>query len=116
MSALSKPFEKHINKHILAHFNKNNLLHPNQSWFGENHSRHTALASLVDQLLSTINENKFCGAVFVDFAKAFDVIDHDFLLRKLAVYGLFLGTLTLPASFLTDKKQPVYVNASTSDV
>ena len=33
LSALSKPFGKHINKHILAHFNKNNLLHPNQSGF-----------------------------------------------------------------------------------
>ena len=64
LSALSKPFEKHINKHILAHFNKNNLLHSNQSGFRENHPRHTALASLVDQWLSRINGNKFCGAFF----------------------------------------------------
>ena len=104
LSALSKSFEKHINKHILAHFNKNNLLHPNQSGFRENHSCHIALTSLVDQWLSSINDNKFCGAVFVDFAKAFDVIDHDLLLRKLVVYGLSQGTLTLLASFLTDRK------------
>ena len=59
---------------------------------------------------------KNCGALFVDFAKAFDVIDHDLLPRKLAVYGLSPGTLTLLASFLTDRKQTVHVNASTSDV
>ena len=52
----------------------------------------------------------------MDFAKAFDIIDHDLLLRKLAVYGLSRGTLTLPASFLTDRKQTVHVNASISDV
>ena len=51
----------------------------------------------------------------MDFAKAFDVIHHD-LLRKLAVYGLSPGTLTLLASFLTDRKQTVHVNAFTSDV
>ena len=80
-----QPFEKHINKHILAHFTKNNLLHPNQSGFRENHSCRTALTSLVDQWLSSINDNKFCGALSVDLAKAFDVIDCDLLLRKLAV-------------------------------
>ena len=52
----------------------------------------------------------------MDFAKAFDVIDHDLLLRKLAVYVLSRGTLTLPASFLTDRKQTVHVNVSASDV
>ena len=64
-----------LKKHILAHFNKNIMLHPNQSWFRDNHSCHTALTSLVDQWLSTINKNRFCGVLFVDFAKAFDVID-----------------------------------------
>ena len=58
LSALSEPFEKHIKKHILAHFNKNNnLLYPNQSGLRENHSCLTALTSLVDQWLSSINEN-----------------------------------------------------------
>ena len=45
---------------------------------------------------------------------------HDFLPRKLAVYGVSPATIqTLPvilASFLTDRKQTVHVNASTSDV
>ena len=120
LSALSKQvslkaiWETH--EYILAHLNKNNLLHPNQSGFRENYSCHTALTSLVDQWLSSISDNKFCGALFVDFAKAFDVTDRDLLLRKLAVYGLYPGTLTLLASFLTDRKQTVHVNASTSDV
>ena len=46
----------------------------------------------------------------------FDITDHDLRLRKLAVYWLSPGTLTLLASFLTDRKQTVHVNASTSDV
>ena len=92
LSAVSKPFEKHINKHILAHFNKNSLVHPNQSRFRENHSCHTALTSFVDQWLSSINDKKNCGVLFVNFAKAFDVIDHDLLLRKLAFFFIFFFT------------------------
>ena len=43
---LSKPVEKHINifLHILT---KNNLLHPNQSGFRQNHSCHTTLVVVV---------------------------------------------------------------------
>ena len=52
----------------------------------------------------------------MDFVKAFAVIDHDLLLRKLAVYRLSPGTLTLLALFLTDRNQTVHVNASISDV
>ena len=107
LSAHSKPFEKHINKHILARFNRNNLLHLNQSGFREDHSCHTALTSLVDQWVSNINDKKKIVVLFFwTLLKTFAVINHD-----LAVYGL-----SLPASFLTDRKQTVHVNASTSNV
>ena len=48
----------------------------------------SALINLVDQWLHYINEDKFSGALFVDFAKAFDVIDHDLLYRELFLYGV----------------------------
>ena len=62
------------------------------------------------------NDNNFCGTLLVDFAKAFDVTEHDLFLRKLVVYGLSPETLTLLASFPTDRNQTVNINASTSDV
>ena len=39
----------------------------------------------------------------MDFAKPFDVIDHDLLLRKLALYGLSNDTLHLISSFLSNR-------------
>ena len=53
-----------------------------------------ALTTLVDTFYKNINNNEFTGVLFVDFAKAFDVSDHDLLLRKLAVYGLSIDTCT----------------------
>ena len=80
LPALSKPVERHINEHIMNHFHINDLLHKNQSGFRPNHSCHTALTGLIDTLLSETNINKLCGALFIDFAKAFDVISYDLLL------------------------------------
>ena len=51
----------------------------------------------------------------MDFAKAFDVIDHDLLLRKLALYGLSNDTLCLISSFMSNREQLVCVNTTKSD-
>lgn len=110
LSVLAKPLEKHINHHLLDHFNCNNLLNPNQSGFRAKHSCHTSLTSMTEQWLKNINDNKFSGALFVDFAKAFDVIDHFLLLRKLELYGLKTKFLQLINSFLSGREQLVCIN------
>ena len=82
VSVLAKPLEKHINKHLLLHLDKYNLLHPSQSGFRKKHSCQTVLTSLVEQWLSNINNDEFNDVIFVDFKQAFDVIDHNLLLMK----------------------------------
>ena len=103
LSVLSNPVEKHINEHIMTHFLTSDLLHKNQSGFRPNHSYHTALTELIDAWLSDVNLNKICGALFIDFAKAFDVISHNLLLKKMSFYGLTTDTLNLFRSFLSDR-------------
>ena len=62
-----------------------------------------------------INNNEFTGVVFVDFAKAFDVMDQNLLLRKLALYGLSNDTVHLISSFLSNREQLVCMNTIKSD-
>ena len=45
--------------------------------------------------------------MFVDFAKAFDVISHDLLLRKVTHNGLSANTLSLINSFLSNRLQKI---------
>ena len=116
LSVLSKPVEKHINEHIMKYFLTNDLLHKNQSGFRPNHSCHTALTELIDAWLSDVNLNKICGALFIDFAKAFDVISHNLLLKKMNLYGLTTDTLNLIRSFLSDRHQVVSVKNKQSEV
>ena len=41
-----------------------------------------------DQIWESFEENKFTLGVFIDFSKAFDIIDHNILLEKLLHYGV----------------------------
>ena len=91
------------------------MFYQKQSGFRPNHSCHTALTELIDTWLSEININKLCGALFIDFAKAFDVINHDLLLRKLTLYGLSANTLSLICSFLNSRLQKVSLKDNQSD-
>ena len=109
---LSKPLEKHINEHVMKHFLVNDLFYQKQSGFRPNH---TALTELIDTWLSEININKLCGTLFIEFAKAFDVINHDLLLRKLTLYGLSANTLSLICSFLNSRLQKVSLKDNQSD-
>ena len=61
LSVLSKPLEKHINKHLLSYLKTNELTHPNQSGFREHHSCHAAL-TLVDTFYKNINNNELTGS------------------------------------------------------
>ena len=51
--------------------------------------------------------NHVCGMVLVDYLKAFDMVDHKLLLRKLELHGIV-------NSYLLDRKQVFRVNRSES--
>ena len=83
---VSKIFEKHINKHLMAYLNKYRLIHEHQSGFRQRHSCQTALVKLIDEWIKCIDKGEMIGALFIDFRKAFDLVDHNILLRKLLLY------------------------------
>ena len=101
-------------KHLTSHISKYDLIDIHQSGFRQYHSCHTTLTNRVDKWLTNINENKFTGVLFIDFAKAFDVLDHDLLFRKLELYNFSKPLLSLLKSFLTNRMHAVSVNNTLS--
>ena len=65
----------------MAYLNKYKLLHKSQSGFPQKHSCQTALVKLVDDWAKCIDNGEMVGALFIDFRKAFDLVDHNILLR-----------------------------------
>ena len=59
----------------------NQLLYELQSAFRAGHE--ISLIKLTDQILFNMDQDKVTGMVFIDFLKAFDVVDHQLLLTKL---------------------------------
>ena len=53
--------------------------------------------------------------MFVDYEKAFDLIDHGFLLSKLEAYGVASNELLLLENYLNDSRQSVVMDGVQSE-
>ena len=107
LPTLSKIFEKHVNKHLMAYMNKYNIIHESQSGFRQKHSCQTALIKLIDQWMADIDKGDTIGSMFIDFRKAFDLVDHIILKQKLAAYELNDTSLRWFTSYLESRKQSI---------
>ena len=94
---------------------QNGLLYEMQSAFRQGHSTESALISLTDQILLSLDQDKVTGMVFVDFRKAFDVVDHQLLMTKLRLYRVSDSALSWFRSYLTDRQQFVTIDGKRSD-
>ena len=83
----------------------NNLLYELQSAFRSGHSTETALIRLTDQILKNMDNDEVTGLVFIDFRKAFDVTDHELLLKKLSIYGATPSSVAWFKFHLSERKQ-----------
>ena len=114
LSVLSKPLEKHINKNISSFMETKSLFHELQSGFRKHHSCSTAITRMCDTWLSAINNSQLAAAVFLDFRKAFDLVNHNILIDKLQIYTRSESTVSFIRSFLLNRSQRVVVNTEHS--
>jgi hypothetical protein len=73
-----------IKQHILT----NNLITSAQFGFMENKSTETAIYSVTNHILETLEQRKYSLGIFCYLTNAFDCVVHDILLGKLTVYGI----------------------------
>jgi len=62
-----------------------------------------------------VDEGQSVRAVFIDFAKAFDYVDHKVLLEKLMEFNLPDTIVQWMCSFLRHRRQRVKIGSVTSD-
>ena len=94
--------------------NINNILFKNQFGFRKNRSTTFALLQITEKIKETIDRNKYGCGIFIDLRKAFDTINHEILITKLEHYGIRGIALNWFRSYLTNRKQYVFLNGEAS--
>lgn len=108
LSAIPKLFEKIIFDQLYSVLSPTVL--PQQHGFFRNRSVETNLLYYTSYILKCMEGRSQVDAVYTDFSKAFDKINHCVLLRKLGVSGVHGDLLRWVCSYIRNRSQAVLVN------
>ena len=81
----------------------NNILYKYQSGFRKNHSTETSLSYLANKITAGFDSGLLTGMILIDLQKAFDTINHDILLKKMASLGFSNHSIKWFQSYLSDR-------------
>lgn len=112
-SSLSKLFEKIVLPQITSAFQ--NVISTRQHGFVGGRSTTTNLYLYTNYVLDAMNQGLCTHAIYTDFSKAFDTVDHETLLDKLYQYGVRDKALDWIRSYLSDRRLQVRVNGHISN-
>ena len=96
----------------MHYIESNNVLDDRQSGFRKGYSTSKMIGDLTDDI--SVNKNKITSAVFIDFKKAFDTVDHDILNKKLNLLEIQDTNLRLLIDYLSNRKQRTQANNTIS--
>ena len=113
---LCKLVEKILGKQIRNHLIENKLLFAGQHGFISNHSCETALHELISSCLKNMDQKLINLLLFIDFKKAFDMVDPKLLFYKLLNYGFGNLALKLVKSYFSNRYQCTKMSNITSDL
>ena len=73
---------------MILHIEEDNILYHCQFGFRKGFSTGDAVANLVSEALTGFGNNQMLLSVFIDLKKAFDMISHGLILKKLEMLGV----------------------------
>ena len=109
-SHVIKIFERVIRKNLVEFLENNNLISPNQHGFRKGRSCLTQLLKHYDTVLNNYLNTGETDVIYLDFAKAFDKVDHKLLLKKVKHFGIKGKLYDWIEQFLLERTQTVVVD------
>ena len=82
--------------------------------FRKSHSTQHCLINMLEKWKNTLDKGGFVCAMLMDVSKAFDTMNHEFLIAKLGAYGFQKDALFFMKSYLTKRQQQFRVNSNFS--
>ena len=115
LSAISKLTEKVLLQQLLEHLRQNNLISHIHHGSVSHKSTQTLVSELYDQLVENLQSDNDTALVLLDQSKAYDLISHPILLKKLSALGIKGNAIKLLESYLNQRKQYVQLQGFNSD-
>ena len=112
----SKILEQLMHVRATSFLTKNNVIFDHQFGFQKNSSTGFAILDIYSKIVDSFENKKIACCVFLDFAKAFDTVDHSILIKKLEYYGFRGVVLNWFKSYLHKRTQFTKINNTLSDV
>ena len=109
-----KLFEKIIVKKMVDYMETYDLYNKGQHGFRAGRSCLSQLLAHYQEVLETMSNGECVDVVYLDFAKAFDKVDHGVLLEKLRRIGIAGPLLKWIEEFLKDRSQNIAVEETIS--
>ena len=113
-SHIIKVLERILRTKLVEHLETNNFLSSHQHGFRTGKSCLTQLLQHFELILDIMESDSNADVLYLDFAKAFDKVDHKILLEKLKSIGISGKIHSWLTSFLTNRKQFVVVDGKKS--
>ena len=106
---IAKLFEKILAEQLKIYFEINKLFFHSQHGFRSNHSCESALHEIISMSVANMDNNLVNLLLFVDFKKAFDLVDSRLLLAKLGNYGINNQAIELIKNYFLNRQQKVKI-------
>ena len=109
-SHIMKVYERIIAKNIIKHLTKNQLFNENQHGFVPGKSTQTQLLLYYKDIFESLKEGIRIDTVFLDFARAFDKVNHEILMKKIVKHKIKGKVAMWLKEFLYNRKFRVVAN------
>lgn len=106
----SKIFEKVLYKNLYSFFENNNLFINEQKGFRKCMSITLAIYEFLNLIYPRVDSRNPVFALYMDMTKAFDLVNHQLLLRKLEAYGVRGNCLELLRSYISNRTQITHIS------
>lgn len=111
LPVLSKILERIIKMQLDDYLQSENILNKAQNGFRRKMGTNTALITITDEITEAFELNDTAILCLLDLKKAFDLVDHSILLKKLSDYNFSSSSLKMIESYLSDRQQRVKLNS-----
>ena len=113
---MMKVLERIIRKQLANFLSVHNLFNPNQHGFRHGRSFLSALLDVCDNMMTSLSNNPKSSVdmIYLDYAKAFDKVDHGVLLNKLETFGICGKLGEWLHSFPTNRRHHVRIPGGVS--